>query len=239
MSLIENWLKLPKAWGLNLKAPKKIYANFTNTWARPLLMRRNFVITVNWIFQGMLIMTMSERIFRFLLEITIASALFAIISHSVPLVENIIFSLAVAHTIDWSFNGNVWATQKFFGRKSNPRYMIELLRRLEKGKHCVGAIAVFGSLSRGQFSKSSDLDMRIVRQKGFIGWIRTNLFVLKLRSTSFVKKLPIDILIMDRADQIYEHINRNELPVVIYDPNNILLTISDHRISLEDTGYCD
>jgi predicted nucleotidyltransferase len=146
----------------------------------------------------------------------------------------------MAHTIDWSFNGSIWATQKFFGRESDPKQLIDFLKKLEKGEYFgVEAIAVFGSLSRGQFGVSSDLDMRIVRKKGFVSWMRTNLFVLKLRSISFVKKLPVDVLVLDRADQIYEHISRKEPPVVVYDPTSVLRTINNHCISLDDTGVTD
>lgn len=216
--------------------PKKIYGDFSRPWARPLLMRRRFVIAANWIFQGTLIMAMSERIFRFLLEITIAAISFALMSHSIPLVENVILSLFIAHTIDWSFNGNFWATQKFFGRKSDPKRLIDFLRKLQKREHPnVAAIAVFGSLSRGQLSLSSDLDMRVVRQKGLVSWMKTNLFVLRLRSMSFLKRLPIDILVMDKSEQIYEHINRHEMPVVVYDPNKILDKCTNQKvISLGD-----
>jgi GTPase SAR1 family protein/predicted nucleotidyltransferase len=228
-------LEIARAGGIEFDRLKKVYTGSMNPWVHPLLMRRSFVLAINWVFQGTLIMTMSERLFRFLLELTVAATSIVLLSHSVPLVQNILLSLVVAHTIDWSLNGNFWATQRFFGRKSDPKQLIDFLRNLEKGEHfSVEAIAAFGSLSRGRFNASSDLDMRIVRKRGFLSWMGTNLFVLKLRSTSFVKRRPVDIFIMDRVDQIYDHISRDEMPIVIYDPKGILWTINDHCILLKD-----
>ena len=226
--------------GLKFVRPKKMYANVSNPAARAIVGRRSFVIAANWVFQGTLIMSASERIFRFLFELVMTVTLFVLMSQFVPLVENLALSLIIAHTIDWSFNGNFWATQKFFGRKTDPNKLIGVLRKLTKTEHHqVAAIAVFGSLSRGQFSPSSDLDMRVIRQKGFLGWIRTNLFVLKLRATSFIKKMPIDILILDNASQTYEHISCSESPVVIYDPKNLFRQINDTCISPEEIKLKD
>jgi predicted nucleotidyltransferase len=223
---------------LTLNSPDKTYECATNLWLRLLLKRRFFALASNWLFQCTLIMTTSELVFRFVLEFAIAASVFAILSLFTSQTLSAIAGVLIAHTINWTLNGNFWAVPKFFGRRYNIRRNIEFLKSLKKMrrpfKSCVVAIAVFGSLSRGQFNEASDLDMRIVRQKGFTNWVKANLFMLKLRSKSFLKKIPMDAFLLDRADQVYEHISHNESPVVIYDPKGILWTINDYCILLKD-----
>jgi len=227
---------------LTLNPLDKTYGS-SNLWLQPLLKRRFFAIASNWFFQGTLIMTTSELAFRFVLEFAMAASIFAVLSFFVSQTLSVIAGILFAHTINWMMNGNFWILYKFFGRELNPDSIIAFLAKLNSGKYFlqngVLAIAGFGSLSRGQFRRSSDLDMRIVRQKGFTNWVRANLFMLKLRSTSFLKKIPIDAFLLDKADQIYEHISRNEPPVAIYDPQGVLRTVNDNCILFEDLQLID
>jgi len=227
---------------LTLNPLGKTYGS-SNLWLRPLLKRRFFAIASNWFFQGTLIMTTSELAFRFVLEFAIAASIFAVVSFFVSQTLSVIAAILIAHTINWMMNGNFWIVYKFFGRESNPDSIMVFLAKLNSGKYFlqngVLAVSAFGSLSRGQFKRSSDLDMRIVRQKGFTNWVKANLFMLKLRSTSFLKKIPIDAFLLDKADQIYEHISRNEPPVAIYDPQGVLRTVNDNCILFEDLHLID
>jgi GTPase SAR1 family protein/predicted nucleotidyltransferase len=227
-------VELAKTEGIKLTGPKRVYLNPKNPWARLLLMKLSVILAVNWVFQGTLIMVNSERLFRVILEGTVALASFALMFNYVPLLANVPLSLVLAHTINWLFNGNFWEIQKFSGRKFDSNKVFKLLRDLEKKEHPhVTSIAAFGSLSRGEYRDSSDLDLRVIRKNGLVNWIRTNLFVLKLRAISFVKKIPIDAFVLDNVYQIFDHISRTEVPVVIYDPNNSLQLIADRCISLE------
>ena len=195
-------------------------------WLRPFLKRRSFVIVANWVFQNTLVMATSERVFRFALEFACAVTIFVTVSSFVSNFENAVLSLFTAHTINWALNGNFWATQKFFGRKYSSakmnQFLMKLRQRARLSQDGVAAIAVFGSLSRGQFSESSDLDVRIVRKPGIFSWAKANLFALQLRLIASVRTLPLDLLVLDNINQIYEHISSNESPVVIYDPDNLL-----------------
>lgn len=210
----------------------------SNVWLRPLLKRRFFAIASNWFFQGTLIMTASERVFRFLLELSMFALLFAGMSFLVPLVLSVIIAALLAHTINWVLNGNFWVVYKFFGRQSNPELLTSFLAKLRSRKdfaqNGVLAVSAFGSLSRGEFKSSSDLDMRVVRRTGVGNWMKANLFALKLRSTSFFRKIPLDLFVLDSASQVYEHISRDEKPVVVYDAEGVLNVIAENCISLEE-----
>lgn len=223
-----------------LRSPRseKIYGNIKNYWLQPLLRRRFFVIAANWVFQNTLIMAKSELVFRFILESAFVVLIFSSLSSIVSCAENAVLSILIAHTVNWIINGNLWVTQKFFGRRFDPERMIKFLftfRDKERlSQEGIAAIAAFGSLSRGEFSESSDLDIRIVRRLGLYNWIKANLVTLKLRLMAFAKRIPIDSCVLDSVNQIYEHISPNEPPVVIYDPDNSLSTINKNVIPLKN-----
>lgn len=229
---------LLKNSGLNLSSAKKIYSNPKSPWLQLLLRRRAFVVFSNWLFQSTLITVKSELVFRMILELFFAILVFVGLFFFTSIVASLILSLVIAHTVNWLVNGNFWVTQKFFGRVCDLRKMLDYLSKMRAKKlfsrHGILAIAAFGSLSRGQFKESSDLDIRIVRRSGGLEWIKANSFALGARLKAFVRGIPVDILVLDNVNQIYEHISRQEPPVVVYDPQDSLSKIHESPMSLTD-----
>ena len=97
---------------------------------------------------------------------------------------------------------------------------------LEKGEMnafgSISAIVAFGSLSRGEFTETSDIDMQIVRTPGIFNWVKANAFGFYLRSVAFLRKIPLDLYVLDGVNQIGRHISPHEPPIVVYDPTNAL-----------------
>lgn len=206
---------------------RKVYGKIGSPWLRLLLKRRFFAIVSNWVFQATLMMTGSERTFRFILEVGLDAGVFALLLRFLGPIESFVLSLFLGHTINWTFNGNFWATQKFYRRKFSRlgkiRFLVSL-GDLAKSHWGIAAIAAFGSLSRGEFDEMSDLDVRVVRKKGGASWVKANLFGLRVRSAAFLKGLPLDLFVLDSLKQLHNisQISRYEAPVVIYDPERIL-----------------
>lgn len=184
-------------------------------------------------------MTIDEMAFRFSIELGLIAPIFVALSFFVDAPIAIISSVFIAHTINWSLNGNFWSTQKFFGKKQDPKVFAEFLvmvrNRASLHSESVIAIAAFGSLSRRKFSTASDLDMRIVRKRGMLNWIKANSFALKLRAIAFATAFPLDLFVLDGLEEVYNHISIHESPVEIFDPEKSLAKVSPNIISLEQT----
>jgi len=207
----------------------------------PLLKNKYVIIVINWTFQGMLYAMWSERLFRMALElifVTIIYIPFLSLLHS-PVIAAL-SSLFIAHTLNYTFNScNPWGVLKFCGRTFDVEKNIGFLQEITKkmggtfGKSIL-AIATFGSMSRDQFDETSDVDVRIIRRHGVFNYIMTNTFALYLRSIAFIKKIPIDLFVLDDVNQIERHIRPDEPPIVIYDPTNTLSAINEQAIPLHN-----
>jgi thymidylate kinase/predicted nucleotidyltransferase len=206
-----------------------------------LLKNKYVIIAINWTFQGMLIAVWSERLFRILLELTFAAVIytpFLILTRS-PVLGALI-SLLIAHTINYLFNScNPLGVLKFSGWTFSVEKNITFLQDVKpkvKGifRNSVLAIALFGSISRGQFSETSDIDMRMVRNHGLLNYAVTNIFAFYLRSLAFLKKIPLDLFVLDNVNQVAKQIKPEESPIIIYDPTNAFRKVNRHTIPLEE-----
>jgi len=210
-----------------LSSPReKIYGigyNDHNVLVRFLLKKRVFAAFSNWLFQGILIMCPSELCFRLGSELLLAIFIYYAIVPSLGESRAVILCLLMAHTANWILNGNFIGTQKFFGMKYDPTKVAYFLTRLKAGHQLlrsgVSMIAAFGSWSRtGKLTEHSDLDIRVIRRPGLLNWLKANVFASVMRLTAVRYFVPLDLYVLDRRDQIYEHIRAEERPVMIYGP---------------------
>ena len=221
---------------INFKArgSVKVYANVKSPVFQRLLKNKYIMLASNWTFQGLFIAAWGERIFRFMLDLIFALTIFTLFSFHLTLPTAIISSIIIAHTVNWTFNGNIWAILKHSGKKCDVDKKIEFLRTLEErainSSESSLAVIAFGSLSRGQFSETSDIDIRIVRKPNMSGYITANIFALHLRSTAFIKRIPLDLFVLDDINQLKTHIRPEEPPVIISDPGNVISGIYNHSI---------
>ncbi|MGA2626661.1 MAG: nucleotidyltransferase domain-containing protein [Candidatus Bathyarchaeia archaeon] len=210
-----------------LSSPReKIYGigyNDHNALVRYLLRKRVFAALSNWLFQGMLIMCPSELCYRLGSELLLAILIYYAIVHSLGESGALIFCLLIAHTANWILNGNFIGTQKFFGMKYDQTKVANFLIKLKAGHQLlrsgIAMIAAFGSWSRtGKLTEHSDLDIRIIRKPGLLNWLKANVFASLMRLTAVRYVVPLDLYVLDRRDQVYEHIRKEERPVMIYGP---------------------
>lgn len=234
MSMLKEKLKL------DFEQPNiKVYDRVKKPILRLFLKKKYFRLVANWFFQGMLISTWGERLFRLCLDILFASLVFTSFSSlATPSIPALFFSVIVAHTLNWTFNGNLWLNLKFYGGRYNKERNLEFLRslntKLKNGSSYVSAIAVFGSLSRGEFDETSDIDMKIIRRSGATGYIKANVFAFYLHSIAFIKKIPLELYVLDSVVQIKGQTRPDEPPVIIHDPNNVFSKIDARAIPLRN-----
>lgn len=190
----------------------------------PLYVKMPILTFSSWLFQGVLYMDTTERIFKILLDILFFIPLYLVFRVYFYSSSSTLMAVMLSHTLNWIFNGQIFV---LLGNlrliKIEPErfseYLDNLRKRISKEKSVLAA-AAFGSLSRGELTETSDLDIRIIRNKGFINGLRACFFVLIERSRTFFSKFPLDIYVLDNVNMIPRHI-RNEEPIVIYDPYKI------------------
>ncbi|MDY6965774.1 MAG: hypothetical protein SVM80_07380 [Halobacteriota archaeon] len=183
------------------------------------------LILSNWVFQCILYMDRTERAFKILLDLILAVILyFGFTPYSAP-IPALILSISSAHTINWVFNGQIFVLLKNLRlTEIEQEYFISYadgLQRRINGKKSILFAAIFGSLSRDELRKSSDLDVRIIRRQGVVNGFRSCLFALMERSQAFLLRFPLDIYVLDDLQSLSK-LREDEVPVVLYDPEKLV-----------------
>lgn len=191
----------------------------------PLSLRKTLLILINWTFQSILYMDKTEKIFKISFTFIFSILFFAILQNYYSSIFSIVSSFLIAHTLNWLFNGQIFVLLKNLSfTKNEPDVFIEYLSNLRirclKEKSILAA-AAFGSLSRDELKKTSDLDVRLIRKKGVINGFKACLFILIERSRAFFNKFPLDIYLLDDTKDLSK-LNNNERAIVLHDPVNVL-----------------
>ena len=75
-----------------------------------------------------------------------------------------------------------------------------------------------GSICQGNLDKDSDIDITIVRERGFLNSISTIIFYVYEKKYADLHGIPLDIFISDSADNNIKKSKNQDNPIVIYDP---------------------
>lgn len=204
-------------------------------WLVDLMNSKLGVMAINWIFQGILGADRTEQVFKFLVD-GILTLLF-----TWGLMQLMSFPLALlgaailAHTINWLFNGQFWVVGRFCGITHNPpdkilAYLQSVQRRLH-GNSSLLAIAVFGSLARGNAPRTnSDIDLRFVRRPGWGPALQANFIGLAEKTRAFLTGLPLHLFVYDSVESL-NRLRSDEQPYLLYDPDGVL------QRKYQRTGY--
>lgn len=203
------------------KVPQNKYAA-NLPWKR-LTWLMDFVIcglVIHWIFQGILYMDRSEKLFKVLLDFLLTVGIGFLLISWFPWIFAIPFAFLIAHTLNFLFNGQLWVLMKIYGRVDQnysefATYFMELSRRI-KAEKSVGFAAVYGSQVRGEWKPTSDLDVRLVRKAGIFNAFRSCIFVTMERTRALFHKFPLDIYILDSFTPLMR-MRGDEIPLIICD----------------------
>lgn len=179
----------------------------------------------SWLFQGILYMDTTERVFKILLDFLFFFPIFFVFMSYSKAPLSIFLAIILVHTLNWIFNSQIFALLKLLRlTKTKPelftQYLTDFKKRVKREESILAA-AAFGSLSREELKETSDLDIRIIRKKGFINGFRACLFVMLERSRAFFNKFPLDIYVIDTTKHLSK-LRADEMPVVLYDPEEIV-----------------
>lgn len=173
-------------------------------------------ILSNWIIQGMLYMNPVEVVVKIALDVLLTGLWWFLIGQP-HYAGGWVVAWLLAHTTNWLINGQPVAMRRHLDwGKNDPRRFIEYIesleRRLQK-KSYLAAVASFGSLSRGGYKETSDIDIRIVMRAGIFNRLRAAIFCLAERLRAAFSRFPLDLYAFD-LEELKHKMSRDEVPVI-------------------------
>lgn len=210
------------------KLPKKLQGTFMDEFIRYGFM----TILSAWIFQGTLYANWRDNIVKWFLDIFITILL--------SLIMPWWLGFLIAHTLNYCFNAQAKAVYNHMGAGNKPA--IEFYKgvqamkiRAEKTK-CLAAVIAYGSLSRGCYKPTSDIDVRFIPQPGEWNFWKATFWTLKERCIAFLTGFPLDAYVFS-LKHTKEIMRSDELPIIILEHANFTKEIYPKRVEWKE--WCD
>jgi hypothetical protein len=180
---------------------KKSYGKLQSHFLSVIFRYPETALLSHWAFQGLFYMGWTERLFKIGLELLLI-VLFALVLQAILKWQAALFvSFLIVHTLNFLFNGQLWAALKCFDLVQTPddKFLsyVDALAHRARREPSIQALMVYGSLARNERTLSSDFDARIVRKPGFINGVRACVFLLCERSRALLTRFPLDMYIVD------------------------------------------
>ena len=199
-------------------------------------------ISRNWLFQGTLCLDLPELIFRTAVEFALLVSIY--IGMSIFLstgLRSLFTSFIISHSIMWLFNSHFWALTIGGNKrlaKNRPEkiilYLTKLRKRLENTASIKGCV-IFGSLSRGEFTENSDLDILCIKNSGFLDAICAYTAGIRERFLAFCGRIPIELYFYSLDKFI--RLDENERPVIMKDEGHAIRKLIRNGIQYESYPF--
>lgn len=212
------------------KHKKHLPEKLQGTWFGELCRYGWMIFISAWILQGMRIMNWREVVIKLGLDIFITFLLWFCGLHW-------IISLLIAHTVNFTFNGQLFAMFTHMGATGVPasrflNYTIKISESCHQKTFLRAAIA-YGSLSRGCYKSTSDIDLRLIPQPGAINWWKTALWALSLRAKAFVFRYPLDMYVYD-PEVVVKKMRTDELPIILDEKDESMKSYYPERVEMSE-----
>ena len=176
------------------------------------------VLMSNFVFQGMRYMTFGEKIYKIFITLFFSTLIFIVSG-------NIYVSVVIGHLLNYILNGQFFVVYRYLanGRTMSRDKLEGFLLIIEKNinRYHPRDILFTGSFCRGKMSKSSDLDIRIYHNKGFINSLKAYFFASKLRFFGLFLKFPVDVFCFSDLSFLNK-LDKIEIPVNFLNDESIL-----------------
>jgi hypothetical protein len=199
------------------------YAKLESKSLQRLLGHPLIAIAMHWTFQSLFYMGPTERWFKLILDAILLVLGGLTLSFWLPWPMAWPIAFIIAHTVNFLFNGHLWGVLKHFGLvqhsyESFQNYVRNLAERAQR-EPAIRDVLIYGSLSRQEWSPSSDLDARVIGYAGLVNGLRASWFILRERSRAFVSGFPLDIYLLDN-EIAFQKLNPEETPIYLCSTNN-------------------
>lgn len=206
---------------------------------RPYL--RWLLVFSNWFSQGIIHADKTEKIYKILFSIISVFFFFAVFvsCFKMPLGQSILAGTFSGHTLNWLLNGNFYIiiVHRLFlsnlDKQNAFNYLDSLADRLQNNHSIVYATA-HGSICTGKLKPSSDIDVALVRAKGFRNALQALFFVTCERKIADLMGIPLEIYLIDNPDVAVKRFKAEQNPVVIFDPKDTVDRYYNEKISIAE-----
>jgi len=200
---------------------------------------RGLLVLSNWLFQGILGSDSTERLYKLLFTALLSVVFFLIYSAYLNLWTSVLTSLLTAHTLNWIINSNfsmLLIHRLYIGKlcKENLFTYLSKLKERLMNKAWILYVASYGSICRGELKDSSDVDISFVRKGGFKNAINALIFILKEKKKADLLGIPLEITLSDSPENSIIRFKKENTPISLYDPKNILDNYYDETLTLEE-----
>lgn len=190
----------------------------------------NWILIVsNWVFQSIPHADRTEKVYKLSFTFFFWLLLYITLNYcfSLRILNAIILSFVIAHTLNWIVNGNFYnlIIHRLMLVKLSKENLFNYIDNLDKKietQNWVLYAAAFGSVCKGTLKDSSDLDISIVRKPGFKNAISSIIFAVKEKKHADFKGIPLELYISDTPKDSIKRFGGEKNPVVIYDPDNTI-----------------
>ncbi len=191
--------------------------------------RYGFMIFLSaWILQGVRITNWREVVIRYAIDIILMAIMISFGVH---------WALAffIAHSINFTFNGQLFAMYTHMGATGVKaekflKDTIKMSKMIEKHKFIRASIA-YGSLSRGCYKRTSDIDIRLIPAEG--GWWATAFYAVWLRTWAFFVHYPLDMYCYD-PKVVVKKMRSDELPVMVNERDKCMMQWYPERVEFDE-----
>lgn len=213
--------------GTKTKPKKKTYA-----WMpRSALLRRLMsspagVVSINWVFQGILGMDSTDRWFKIGFDAGLAMGVTLILAQFAPLGVAVVCSLLLAHTLNWLVNTHFFVIGRFVGFTSTPvdriwSYSKGIAERV-RGQRALLGVLIYGAVARGEGVRTtSDVDMLFIRRHGWVNAFQAAWVTFIERARAFFARFPLHLDLLDDLRRL-GRLREDEKPMLLYDPDGVL-----------------
>lgn len=183
-----------------------------------------------WMLQGLRIMDWHERIIKLGLDVIVTSIF-------VLLGAPILIAFVLSHTLNFIFNGQLYAMFTHMGatRVTPRRFFLQTCRMKEdvSEKNCVIAAIAYGSLSRGCYKTTSDIDLRLIPSQSELGRWLCALYCLRMRICAFIMRYPLDLYMYD-PKEVVTRMRSDELPIILKEQDDCMRAFYPDRVEFEE-----
>lgn len=197
---------------------------------------RWLLLFTNWAYQGIPQSDFSEKIYK--ISFTIVSSIIVLFFIGFSITNSVV-SLIIGHTLSWIINSNISVIlihrMKYFKTDKNNLFghISDIQNRL-KSKDWVLFSVSSGGIIRGSMNEHSDIDVNVVRKKGFLNALHSIVFAVKERKIADYKGIPLDVIISDSVEDCLEKTSYTEDIVILTDTNNLVKKYYKRPITLSD-----
>ncbi|MAH21857.1 hypothetical protein CL673_07650 [Candidatus Bathyarchaeota archaeon] len=206
-----------------------VYFKILHKETIPSPIRKLIVIGSSWAFQSIFHVDRTELLFKLVLELLFLGVVSYTLSTVLQLHMGwtILLGFLIAHTMNYLFNGQFFVALKNAGlshvsHTKFKNFALQLEQRVCSQDSILAGMMI-GSISRGKLTATSDLDVRILRKRGIVNGLKVSVFLLLEHSRALASAFPLDIYVADNVEWFRKKV-KNDVPIILYDPENILST---------------